>query len=31
MTTTDLPAPWVQIKILEILSYLGADDKSTSE
>jgi AP-4 complex subunit epsilon-1 len=26
-----IPAPWVQIKILEILAYLGADDKSTSE
>ena len=26
-----LPAPWIQIKILEILSYLGADDKQTSE
>ena len=22
-----LPAPWIQIKILEILQYLGADDK----
>eukprot|EP00347_Sterkiella_histriomuscorum_P013326 403365145 len=26
-----LPAPWIQIRILEILSYLGADDKHTSE
>lgn len=26
-----LPAPWIQIRILEILSYLGADDKATSE
>lgn len=26
-----MPAPWIQMKILEILSYLGADDKSASE
>ena len=26
-----LPAPWIQIRILEIISYLGADDKHTSE
>ena len=26
-----LPAPWIQMKILEILAYLGADDKTTSE
>jgi AP-4 complex subunit epsilon-1 len=26
-----LPAPWIQMKILEILSYLGADDKASSE
>ena len=26
-----LPAPWIQIKILEIISYLGADDKAASE
>jgi len=26
-----LPAPWIQIKILEILSSLGADDKACSE
>ncbi len=25
------PAPWVQMKILEILAYLGADDKTASE
>jgi AP-4 complex subunit epsilon-1 len=26
-----LPAPWIQMKILEILAYLGADDKVASE
>jgi AP-4 complex subunit epsilon-1 len=26
-----IPAPWIQMKILEILSYLGADDKTASE
>ena len=26
-----IPAPWIQMKILEILSYLGADDKNSSE
>jgi AP-4 complex subunit epsilon-1 len=26
-----LPAPWIQVKILEILAYLGADDKTCSE
>mmetsp|Transcript_22136 Transcript_22136/g.21343 ORF Transcript_22136/g.21343 Transcript_22136/m.21343 type:complete len:156 (+) Transcript_22136:464-931(+) len=26
-----LPAPWIQMKILEVLSYLGADDKQSSE
>ena len=26
-----IPAPWIQMKILEILSYLGADDKASSE
>ena len=26
-----LPAPWVQMKILEIIGYLGADDKTSSE
>lgn len=26
-----LPAPWIQIRILEVLSYLGADDKTCSE
>lgn len=25
-----MPAPWIQSKILEILSYLGADDADTS-
>lgn len=26
-----IPAPWVQMKILEILGFLGADDKTASE
>lgn len=26
-----LPAPWIQMRILEILQYLGADDKHASE
>ena len=26
-----IPAPWIQMKILEILSYLGADDQHSSE
>tara|TARA_B110000305_G_C19344328_1_gene590848 strand:- start:683 stop:982 length:300 start_codon:yes stop_codon:yes gene_type:complete len=26
-----LPAPWVQTKILEILSYLGENDQETSK
>ena len=26
-----IPAPWIQMKILEILSILGADDKVVSE
>lgn len=26
-----LPAPWIQIKILECLSWLGADDQKSSE
>jgi len=26
-----MPAPWIQMKILEILGYLGADDKVASE
>lgn len=26
-----IPAPWIQMKILEILAYLGADDKTSSE
>jgi len=26
-----IPAPWIQMKILEILGYLGADDKTQSE
>ena len=26
-----LPAPWIQMKILEIIAYLGADDKNASE
>ena len=26
-----IPAPWIQMKILECLSYLGADDKAASE
>ena len=26
-----LPAPWIQMRILEILSYLAADDKVASE
>ena len=26
-----MPAPWIQIKILDILGYLGADDKTSSE
>lgn len=26
-----IPAPWIQMRILEILSYLGADDKVASE
>ncbi len=26
-----LPAPWIQMKILEILSRLGVDDKQASE
>ena len=26
-----LPAPWISMKILEILSQLGADDKTASE
>ena len=26
-----LPAPWISMKILEILAYLGADDKAASE
>jgi AP-4 complex subunit epsilon-1 len=26
-----IPAPWIQMKILEILSFLGADDKTASE
>jgi AP-4 complex subunit epsilon-1 len=26
-----IPAPWIQLKILEILSFLGADDKTASE
>jgi hypothetical protein len=25
------PAPWIQVKLLEILSYLGKDDQSSSE
>jgi AP-4 complex subunit epsilon-1 len=25
------PAPWIQVKLLEILSYLGRDDQSASE
>jgi AP-4 complex subunit epsilon-1 len=26
-----IPAPWIQMKILEILSVLGADDQKASE
>jgi AP-4 complex subunit epsilon-1 len=26
-----IPAPWIQMKLLEILAYLGADDKQASE
>ena len=26
-----IPAPWIQLKLLEILSYLGKDDKENSE
>ena len=26
-----MPAPWMQIKLLEILGFLGADDKTASE
>jgi AP-4 complex subunit epsilon-1 len=26
-----LPAPWIQIKLLQILGILGKDDKVTSE
>jgi len=26
-----LPAPWIQMKILEILGFLGADDKEASD
>lgn len=26
-----LPAPWVQMKILQCLAYLGANDKTVSE
>ena len=26
-----IPAPWIQTKILEILSYLGQDDEHTSK
>jgi AP-4 complex subunit epsilon-1 len=26
-----LPAPWIQMKLLEVLAYLGADDKTSSE
>ena len=26
-----IPAPWIQIKILKILSFLGKDDRKTSE
>ena len=26
-----IPAPWIQIKLLEILSHLGSDDEATSK
>ena len=26
-----MPAPWVQIKLLQILGYLGMNDQKTSE
>lgn len=26
-----LPAPWIQMDILSVISYLGADDKQASE
>lgn len=26
-----IPAPWIQIKLLDILSHLGADDETTSK
>ena len=26
-----IPAPWIQMKLLEILAFLGADDKTASD